>query len=90
MRAFESAVDTFGMSKVPRYRALLRGAGAERHSGKALGKHLHHKGGAGEAGVATGKPVSGCYLCPASDHYANYPKFHPKPADRWEAPSAFR
>ena len=77
MRAFESAVDTFGIAKVPRYRSLYRNGGGERGAGRSAGRNA-----AGyNKSTSPVKPVSGCYLCEAADHYANDPKFHPRLAN---------
>ena len=79
-RAFEMAVDSFGTAKVPRFRKLMKHASDGRSGARGAGK------GGGYKTPVTAKPASGCYLCPASDHYANDPKFHPLPADGKRAP----
>ena len=75
MRAFEAAVDTFGAVKVPRFRSKLAG-GVPRRTPQATGlKSVTPV----KRGGATS--FTGCWLCPAADHVANDPKFHPKLAD---------
>ena len=78
MRAFESAVDAFGLAKVPRFRSKYRGADKSSSTLRrtAVAKKTSQ----------TVKPISGCYKCPASDHYANDPKFHPVPPDGKHVP----
>ena len=79
-RAFEMAVDSFGTAKVPRFRKLMKRSSDGRSGARGAGR------GGGYKTPVTAKPASGCYLCPASDHYANDPKFHPLPADGKRAP----
>ena len=79
MRAFEAAVDTFGAAKISGFREKLRGFG-----GDGAGRYVpagNKAGGGPKKGTPSAKPLSGCYLCEASDHYASDEKFHPKPAD---------
>ena len=84
MRAYEAAVDTFGVAKVPRFRRKARGTGGDSagsgYSGSKFGS------GAKKGGSGAKQPASGCWLCPASDHYASDQQFHPRPADGKRAP----
>ena len=82
MRAYEAAVDTFGAAKVPKFRRKSRGVGGDGagYSGNKFGS------GGKKGGSGLKQPVSGCWLCPASDHYASDPQFHPRPADGKRAP----
>ena len=80
MRAFEAAVDTFGVAKVPRFRVKMAG-GTPRRTPQATGDR--------NATPFKRNVVSsftGCWLCPAADHMANDPKFHPKSADGKRSP----
>ena len=81
MRAFEAAVDTFGSTKVSSFRSAMKGASSDKGplSGRKTVLVQRKNGG-------TPKPASGCYLCPASDHYASDQKFHPRPANGKRAP----
>ena len=74
MRAFAAAVDTFGVAKVPRFTA----------SGTASGYRYQTRAKCPPVS-SEGKPVvmprSGCYRCPAPDHWASDANFHPKGED---------
>ena len=75
MRAFEGAVDSFGVAKVPRFRLSARSTDTAVQYASTARKSTPIPR---KANVL--KPVSGCWLCPAPDHYASDKKFHPKPA----------
>ena len=84
MRAFEDAVDSFGVAKVPRFKLKIRSTGADRSAQYGT---LSRKYTPANKKTSTAiKPVSGCWRCPATDHYANDPKFHPKPASGKQPP----
>ena len=81
MRAFAAAVDTFGVSKVPRFRighdTFVRPTGSKTGGSKSFKS-------TNDAQVV--RPPTGCWKCPAPDHWANDPKFHPRSADGKRAP----
>ena len=81
MRAFEAAVDVFGVAKVPRFLSA-RPTSLRQQFNPNAGKK---RGAAHKQPEATAAPPStGCWLCPAADHYASDPKFHPRMADgKW-------
>lgn len=79
MRAFEAAVDTFGAAKIPGFKKKLRGGGGDGTGRYASVGYRTVTG--SKKGTAGTKPLSGCYLCKAADHYASDEKFHPKPVD---------
>ena len=79
MRAFEAAVDIFGAAKVPRFGKKQKPTSLREQFNAGAGRK---GGGARKQPEATATPQStGCWLCPASDHYASDPKFHPRTAD---------
>ena len=76
MRAFAAAVDSFGVAKVPRFK-LLREVTSRSTGSRAFGR----KSEMFCEEVQAVKPLTGCFLCPATDHWANDKKFHPRGAD---------
>ena len=77
MRAFEAAVDTFGMANVPKFRQLMRNSG----KGSPYVPAKRGEGGKSPKKTPPAQPSSGCWRCAASDHYASDKKFHPVSAD---------
>ena len=68
MTVFDAATDPF-YSRLPCYlkASLSESAGRQNSGGKPRSN----------GNLETSTPTSGCYLCPATDHYCNDPKFHP-------------
>ena len=84
MRAFENAVDSFGVAKVPRFKSKARSLAMNPSSQHAAVSRKSTS--ASKKSSTPLKPLSGCWLCPAPDHYASDVKFHPKPADGKRTP----
>ena len=76
MRAFEAAVDTFGAARVPRFRATKKDPDRKFHRSARFCEPVDDT-----SGVQLGRQATGCYLCPATDHYASNLKFHPRDAN---------
>ena len=75
MTVFADATDPF-VSRIP-------GQSKARRQQRQTGGHdaTGSTGGARKYAVKTVPPVSGCYKCPATDHYANDTRFHPVSVD---------
>ena len=76
MRAFEAAVDTFGASRVPQFRNLKNKNERKFPRTARFCAEVDDS-----SAVQIGRPATGCYLCPATDHYASNLKFHPRDAN---------